>query len=164
VRRIFVAGLACAMAAIGLVSCGRGGTSAIPDHGRNAQDRLTAYLGGVEVAYDADSTVTAAHGMVFIRSKLRAAALDLSKLHRLTRTKNGVAADIALGALPVETKFFNKPARTAQDCPVTPQSATHRVHDLCDQPPSDDIFSEMQYATGPGDVIPGRAFGGGRQL
>jgi hypothetical protein len=157
-RRVFLVAMFCT-AAMSLTSCGRGPNSAIPASTRAwTQDRLVVNLEGAEVAYDATATVTSARGILFIRSSSRAAALDLAKVQRVTRIKGGIPADISLGTIAEETSFFNKPIRP-QVCPTYPLSAQRQATDLCDLP-ADDMFSKIEYATGPGDLIVGRANGG----
>jgi hypothetical protein len=124
-------------------------------------DGLTVTLQGAQLTYDSDSRVTTARGLLFIRSTSRAAALELATVQHLTRTKNGVSADVELGTLPVEEKFFKKATRTPQGCAITPQLGAPRPLIDCNPlPPDADLFEKMQYATGPGDIIPGRAHGG----
>ena len=102
--------------------------------------------------------MTTARGILFIRSSSRAAALDLSSIESVTRTKDGVAVGISLLTIPAEAKYFRNPIRP-QVCPIYPESAARRVQGLCDLP-GDDIFSKMEYATSPGDLILGRTHGG----
>ncbi|MEA2663713.1 MAG: hypothetical protein QOI11_657 [Candidatus Eremiobacteraeota bacterium] len=161
-HRCIRAGVAWVFACVGLVSCAGGKTSTVPvTPARMGHDGLTVTLQGAQLTYDSDSRVTAARGLLFIRSTSRAAALELATVQHLTRTKNGVSADVELGTLPVEEKFFRKATRTPQGCSIAPQLGAPRPLIDCNPlPPDADLFEKMQYATGPGDIIPGRAHGG----
>jgi hypothetical protein len=156
------AGVALVFACVGLVSCAGGRTSTVPvTPAPLGHDGLIVTLHGARMTYDADSSVTAARGLLFIRSTSRAAALELAEVQQLTRTKNGVSVDIALGTLAVEERFFRRAPRTTQGCPIAPQVGAPRPFTDCNSlPPDADLFEKMEYATGPGDIIPGRAHGG----
>jgi hypothetical protein len=162
-RRSVRAGVAVIAACVGLVSCSGGRSTVAVPPARIAHDGLTVTLNGAPVTYDADAKVTAARGVLFIRSTSRGAALELASVQHVSRTKNGVSVDVDLRALPVEERFFRKPARSANDCAITtPQSGARRpLGDCSGLPPDADIFDKMEYATGPGDIIPGLARGGG---
>jgi hypothetical protein len=161
-RRYVCAGTALVIACVGLVSCAGGERSTVvvpPAH--IARDGLSITLNGAQLTYDADSRVTAARGLLFIRSTSRAAALELASVQHVTRIKNGVSVDVEVGTLPVEKRFFKKPTRIQQGCPITPQLGARRpLTDCSALPPDADLFDKMEYATGPGDIIPGRAHGG----
>lgn len=162
-HRFLRAGAALAFACVGLVSCVGGGRSTVavpPAH--IAPDGLTVTLNRAQLTYDADAKVTAARGLLFVRSASRAAALELASVQHVTRTKNGASTDVALMSLPVEERFFRKPARSTHVCAITPQLGARRPQSDCsDLPPDADLFEKMEYATGPGDLIPGIARGGG---
>ncbi len=160
-RRIVRAGVACLLA-VGFVSCGHAGISTVPTSPtRTAQSGLVVKLQGAQLTYDADARVTAGHGLLFIRSTSRAAALELSSVQGLTRTKDGVSTELGLATLPVEEAFFKKATRTPQGCPIAPHlGVPSPLTDCSSLPPDADLFEKMQYATGPGDIIPGFAHGG----
>jgi hypothetical protein len=151
------------VACVGLVSCAGGGRYTVAVSPAKVQpDGLTVTMDGTRLAYDADAKLTAARGVLFVRSATRAAALQLAAVQHVIRTKNGVPEDVEVRTLPVEERFFAKPARTQQTCLITPQRRGLHPKDACDPlPPDADLFEKMEYATGPGEIIPGLAHGGG---
>jgi hypothetical protein len=161
-RRSVRAQVTCLFACVGLVSCGGGGTSTVPTSPvRTAPDGLIVTLRDAQLRYDAEATVTTARGLLFIRSTSRAAALELAAVQDLTRTQHGISTKLVLANLAAEKKFFTKPGRSPQGCPIAPQlGAPSPLTNCSSLPPDADLFEKMQYATGPGDIIPGRAHGG----